>query len=79
MAIDTALRKRLDDLQSDYAHTIDDGELEAWPKFFIEDAGYKIMTREPHEAGLPMGVLKFEERLAIIESRRIDVLLVFPL
>lgn len=153
------LRQQLDDLQTDYAHAIDDGDLEAWPGFFAEDASYKIMTRETHEAGLPMGVLycntrgmmsdrvlalrtanifephtychtlsrsrytqaadglisgrtnfsvvrtmedgqmdlfavgkyldeiregddgalKFQSRLAVIESRRIDVLLVFPL
>lgn len=153
------LRLRLDDLQTDYVHAIDDDDLEAWPGFFTEDASYKIMTRETHEAGLPMGVLycntrgmmsdrvlalrtaniyephtychtlsrsrykqgmdglisgrtnfsvvrtmenghmdlfavgkyldeirddgdggfKFQSRLAVIESRRIDVLLVFPL
>lgn len=156
--IDAECRQRLDDLQTDYAHAIDDGNLEAWPGFFTEDASYKIMTRETFDAGLPMGVLycnsrgmmsdrvlalrtaniyephtychilsraryeereggvitgrtnfsvtrtmedgqmdlfavgkyldrfleedgvlKFNQRLAIIESRRIDVLLVFPL
>ena len=156
--IDSDLRQRLDDLQTDYAHAIDDDDLEAWPGFFAEDGSYKIMTRETYEAGLPMGVLycntrgmmsdrvlalrtaniyephtychllsrsryaegegglitgrtnlsvtrtmqdgtmdlftvgkyrdtfveengsvKFKQRLAIIESRRIDVLLVFPL
>ena len=156
--IDAELRQRLDDLQSDYAHAIDDGDLEVWPGFFTEDGSYKIMTRETYDAGLPMGVLycntrgmmsdrvlalrtaniyephtychllsrsryaedeggvitgrtnfsvtrtmqdgqmdlftvgkyldtfveedgalKFKKRLAVIESRRIDVLLVFPL
>ncbi len=158
MVMTPDLRLSLDDLQTDYAHAIDDGDLEAWPGFFTEDARYKIMTRETYEASLPMGVLycntrgmmsdrvlalrtaniyephtychllsrgryqqdadgvitgrtnfsvtrtmedgqmdlfavgkyldtfaeedgafKFKERLAIIESRRIDVLLVFPL
>ena len=55
--IDATLRQRLDDLQSDYAHAIDDGKLEDWPGFFIDNSRYKIMTRETHEAGLPMSVL----------------------
>jgi len=155
--IESDLRQRLDDLQTDYAHAIDDDDLEAWPGFFAEDGSYKIMTRETYDAGLPMGLLycntrgmmsdrvlalrtaniyephtychllsrsryaegdgglitgrtnfsvtrtmqdgsmdlftvgkyldtfvqehhglKFKQRLAIIESRRIDVLLVFP-
>ena len=55
--IDAELRQRLDDLQSDYAHAIDDGDLEVWPGFFTEDGSYKIMTRETYDVGLPMGVL----------------------
>ncbi len=54
--IDDELRERLDDFQADYTHTLDDGELEAWPGYFTEDAIYKIVTRENHEAGLPMGI-----------------------
>lgn len=59
---DMALRQKLDDLQTDYAHTVDDDELEAWPNFFTEDAVYKIVTRETHEAGLPMGILYCNSR-----------------
>ncbi|MEQ9124558.1 MAG: aromatic-ring-hydroxylating dioxygenase subunit beta [Alphaproteobacteria bacterium] len=59
---DAALRQRLDDLQTDYAHAIDDGDLEAWPGFFAEDGRYKIVSRENHEAGLPMGVLYCDSR-----------------
>lgn len=54
---DPQLRQALDDLQTDYAHTVDDDDLEAWPDYFIEDATYKIVTRENHAAGLPMGIL----------------------
>ena len=59
---DAELRQRLDDLQTDYAHTVDDDDLEAWPRFFAEDATYKIVSRENHEAGLPMGVLYCNSR-----------------
>jgi len=59
---DAALRQRLDDLQTDYAHTVDDDDLEAWPGFFTENATYKIVTRENHAAGLPMAILYCNSR-----------------
>ena len=52
---DATLRQKLDDFQIDYVHTIDDDRMEEWPAFFTEDASYKIVSRENHEAGLPMG------------------------
>lgn len=61
-AMDPALRQRLDDLQTDYAHTIDDGDLEAWPAYFTKDAHYKITMRETYDAGLPMGLLYCNSR-----------------
>ncbi len=59
---DMALRQRLDDLQTDYAHTVDDDDLEAWPAFFTEDATYKVVSRENHAAGLPMAILYCNSR-----------------
>ena len=44
----------------DYAHAIDDLDLDAWPAFFTEDARYKIIMRENFDAGLPMGVMYCE-------------------
>lgn len=60
--LEPALRKRLDDLQTDYAHAIDDDRLEAWPGFFREACVYKIVTRENHQAGMPMGILYCNSR-----------------
>lgn len=59
---DAGLRQRLDDLQTDYVHSVDDDDLEAWPEYFTEDAAYKIVTRENHAAGLPMGILYCNSR-----------------
>lgn len=59
---DPALRLRLDDLQTDYAHAVDDDRLEEWPGFFREDGAYKIVTRENHLAGLPMGIIYCDSR-----------------
>jgi 3-phenylpropionate/cinnamic acid dioxygenase small subunit len=57
---DLALRARVADFMLDYAHAIDDLDLHAWPRFFTEDARYKIIIRENFEAGLPMGVMYCE-------------------
>jgi len=42
---------------ADYAEAIDDGALERWPGFFTGDGEYHIITRESHEAGLPVGIM----------------------
>ena len=51
------MREAIEDLLSDYAETIDSGELERWPGFLTEDGEYQIITRESHDAGLPIGIL----------------------
>lgn len=62
MSIDAASRSRIEDFLTDYAHAIDDDELERWPEFFTEDALYQITNRENYDAGLPMGVMICEGR-----------------
>ncbi len=57
---DLALRARVADFMLDYAHAIDDLDLHAWPRFFTEDARYKIIIRQNFEANLPMGVMYCE-------------------
>jgi len=139
-------RRRIEDLNADYAHCIDDDRLEELPDFFTKDCLYKVISRdnfargmlidritalrqanvyEPHvyrhlisavrvtgeadgvwsaEAGYGVirtmqegeisvfnsgkyldriveedGRLKFKERIAVFDSRRIDTLLVIPI
>ena len=60
--MDNNLRQRLDDLQTDYTHVIDDDRLEEWPGYFIEDSIYKIVTRENHQQDLPMGIFYCNSR-----------------
>ena len=55
---DPAVRDRIEDLLTAYSHAIDDGQIEQWPEFFTEDCVYHITTRETHEAGLPIGILR---------------------
>ncbi|MCW5770262.1 MAG: aromatic-ring-hydroxylating dioxygenase subunit beta [Rhodospirillaceae bacterium] len=47
-------------LQTDYAHAIDRQEFERWPGFFTDDCLYLITSRDNHESGLPIGVMRCE-------------------
>ncbi|MGI9423510.1 MAG: aromatic-ring-hydroxylating dioxygenase subunit beta, partial [Hyphomicrobiaceae bacterium] len=55
--VDPAVLTMVGNLITDYGHAIDDDELERWPDFFTEDGSYKIVSRENHEAGRPLGIL----------------------
>lgn len=56
------VREAIEDLLGDYAEAIDDGLLERWPEFFATDGEYQIITRESHDAGLPIGLLYCDSR-----------------
>jgi len=56
------LRARLGDLYCAYCDALDEGELERWPDFFLEECVYKIVERESFERGLPVGVIFCESR-----------------
>ena len=53
-------RAAIDDFLADYAHGLDDDQAEAWPDFFTADGVYQILTKEEHDAGLPLGILLCE-------------------
>ena len=55
---DPALRERIEDLLCDYAHALDDGQIDRWPGFFTETCVYHVTTREGHDAGLPIGIMR---------------------
>lgn len=52
-----ALRLGIEALAADYVHCIDEDRLEEWPDFFTDDAQYRVLTRENHEQGLPLGLI----------------------
>jgi anthranilate 1,2-dioxygenase small subunit len=62
------MRDAIEDLLADYAEAIDDGQLERWPGFFTADGEYQIITRESHDAGLPIGILYCDSR-GMMEDR----------
>ena len=54
---DTSLRARRREFYDDYAYCLDEDRLEEWPDFFTEDCHYRVLSRENHDAGLPLGLI----------------------
>jgi anthranilate 1,2-dioxygenase small subunit len=52
-----ALRAELRDIYEDYAFCLDEDRLESWPDFFTDDCHYRVLSRENHDAGLPLGLI----------------------
>ena len=53
---------RLATLNAEYARTIDDDRLEAWPDFFVEECLYRITTADNHAQGLQAGMIWCDTR-----------------
>jgi anthranilate 1,2-dioxygenase small subunit len=58
MRFDPALRDGVENLMSDYVHSLDDNDIDRWPQFFTDDSIYHVTTRENYEAGLPIGIIR---------------------
>ena len=56
------LRARIEDFLAEVARAIDDDALEEWPGFFTTEATYRIISRDGHDAGEPIGILSCEGR-----------------
>ena len=54
------LREELEDFYADYADAIDSGELDRWPDFFAEPCLYRIVSKENHDTGLPLSLMRCE-------------------
>jgi len=68
MTPDEAVRRlELDALYADYAHCLDNDELEAWPEFFTEDCRYRITSAENFEAGLPLGIVYATSKAMLVD------------
>jgi len=66
--VEPGLHFQIEDFLNDYAHCLDDDQVESWPAFFTEDANYQVTTRENHEAGRPLGIIYCEGR-GMMEDR----------
>ncbi len=61
------LRHRVEQLQLDYVHCLDDGNLDGWPAFFTERCFYAIIARDNLERGRELGVMRFESRAMLVD------------
>jgi anthranilate 1,2-dioxygenase small subunit len=67
---DPALREKLEDLLCTYAHALDDGQIDRWPDFFTDACVYHVTTREGHDAGLPIGIMRCVGRGMMLDRVR---------
>lgn len=63
-----AIRRAIEDLIADYAHCIDNDQLEEWSSFFTDPCVYAITTRENHAHGRPVGIMRCESK-GMLEDR----------
>ncbi|MGH7039865.1 MAG: aromatic-ring-hydroxylating dioxygenase subunit beta [Stellaceae bacterium] len=64
---EAGLRRGIEDLHAAYAECIDEGRLEEWPDFFVEDCRYRITSRADHAAWLPHGVIYAASRGMLVD------------
>jgi anthranilate 1,2-dioxygenase small subunit len=55
-----ALRLDIDAFHAEYCHVLDEGDLQLWPEFFVDDCFYSVTARENFDAGLPVGLIYCE-------------------
>ena len=53
---------RIERLFADYCAALDEGELEAWPEFFVEDGLYQMIARENFAHGYPIPLLLLDSQ-----------------
>ena len=61
------IRHRVEQLQLDYVHALDDGDLDRWPGFFTERCFYAIIARDNLARGQELGVMRFESRAMLVD------------
>ena len=61
------IRHRVEQLQLDYVHNLDNGDLDHWPSFFTERCFYSIIARDNWERGQDLGVMRFESRAMLVD------------
>jgi anthranilate 1,2-dioxygenase small subunit len=64
---DLALRLRIEDLLSEYAHIVDDDRLEEWPDLFTSRGLYRVTTRENYDADLPLNLIYCDGRGMMVD------------
>jgi anthranilate 1,2-dioxygenase small subunit len=60
--IDPVVLARVDDLQMKYLAALDRHDLDGWLQCFADEASYTCITRENHDAGLPVALMLDDTR-----------------
>ncbi len=63
-----SLREQVEDFYAEYAESIDGGHLERWPELFVEPCLYRIVSKENHDKGLPLSLMRCES-LGMLRDR----------
>jgi anthranilate 1,2-dioxygenase small subunit len=63
-----SLREELEDFYAEYSEVIDSGALERWPELFVEPCLYRIVSKENHDKGLPLSLMRCES-LGMLKDR----------
>jgi anthranilate 1,2-dioxygenase small subunit len=66
--VDVELQLAIENLLARYVHVLDDGRLEEWPEFFVEEGRYRITTAENLERELPLSIIYADSR-AMLRDR----------
>ncbi|HRL20918.1 MAG TPA: aromatic-ring-hydroxylating dioxygenase subunit beta [Alcaligenes sp.] len=57
-----ALKAEIELFNAQYCATLDRGNIEDWPLFFVQDALYRVTSRENSDLNLPVGLVYAEGR-----------------
>lgn len=60
-------RLAIEEFNSEYAETLDAGRVEDWPRFFTDDALYRVTGRENSDHDLPVGLVYCEGRGMLVD------------
>ena len=66
------LRLEIEEFNSAYAAVLDAGKIEEWPRFFTDDAVYRITGRENADAGLAVGLV-YCEGMGMLRDRALAI------
>ena len=64
---DPVLKGLIDSLNAAYGLCLDDGRLEDWPEFFVEDCLYQVIARENVDNGLPAAVMYCDSKGMLVD------------
>jgi anthranilate 1,2-dioxygenase small subunit len=66
------LRLEIEEFNSAYAAVLDAGKIQEWPRFFTDDAVYRITGRENADAGLAVGLV-YCEGIGMLRDRALAI------